>query len=34
MDKFSREAIQQKFFDLYMDATDSAFIEIHFPEFG
>ena len=34
MDNFSREAIQQKFFDLYMDATESAFIEVHLPEFG
>ena len=29
-----REAIHQKFFELDMEASDQAFIEIHFPEFG
>lgn len=34
LDKASRDAIQQKLFELYLENTGSAFLEVSFPEFG
>lgn len=34
LDKMSREAIQQRLFELYIEETGVAFLEVKFPEFG